>query len=88
MVFQEHVGDSWIDWKMNFPPLPGKVGKGPLPSVEDLFKDVFDFFIKRLEEHIKENEIKEKPGTHSFVDDHFGHFTQWLKDFIHKYISL
>jgi len=43
IIFDENVKGKWFDWQINFPKMPGKVGDGVLPTVEDLFQSMFQF---------------------------------------------
>ncbi|WP_281613427.1 NAD(P)-binding protein [Flammeovirga sp. SubArs3] len=61
-IFTEQVKDKWVDWKVPFPKLPGKVGDGELPSVENVIASISDFvidlFIEWLEGYLLENQNK------------------------------
>ena len=41
ITFDENVKDKWVDWKIDLPPLPGKVGDGTFNSLEALFAAMF-----------------------------------------------
>ncbi len=43
MIFEEPVGDGWVDWKINFPKMAGEVGDGKPVTWEDLITNMFAF---------------------------------------------
>ncbi|MBB3699595.1 NAD(P)-binding protein [Flammeovirga yaeyamensis] len=69
-IFTENVNNKWVDWKVPFPALPGKVGDGQLPSVEEILEAVSDFIIHHivgwLEDHL--SHIKNKSWLQKIVD--------------------
>ena len=41
IIFDENINGKWIDWQINLPKLPGKVGDGVFNNVEGLFSAMF-----------------------------------------------
>lgn len=69
-IFTENVNDKWVDWKIPFPALPGTVGDGTLPSIEEVLEAISDFIIGTLvnwlEDHL--SALKNKNWLQKVVD--------------------
>ena len=52
MVFAEPVDGRWVDWKVDFPNLPGKVGDGQfVDPVQDIFTAAFNYLAAEFRRH-------------------------------------
>ena len=41
IIFDEIVNGKWVNWQIDLPPLPGKVGDGVFNTIEELFAAMF-----------------------------------------------
>lgn len=52
MVFAEHVDSNWVDWRIDFPKLPGKVGDGVFNDpVAEIFTAAFNYIAMEFRKH-------------------------------------
>lgn len=60
MIFEEYVDGEWIDWKIHFPKLPGKVGDGRAVGWKELLDGARDFLLHEFGVHQKLHSTKDK----------------------------
>ena len=65
MTVMEHVGDEWIPWNIQFPPMPGVVGDGISTTPKQMIDAFLKFMIQELKEWLKQHHII-KPKKRTF----------------------
>lgn len=74
MIFEEPVGEAWVDWKINFPKMAGEVGDGKPVTWEDLITNMFAFLRDAF------HAAKNLPDATPEAEHHF--IWQRLKEFV------
>ena len=81
MIFEENVNGAWVDWKIDFPKMAGKVGDGSPVTWEDLLKNIENFLSSHFKEtaHLHKNK---SPLCALFFPDKS--HKNVISDFFHK----
>lgn len=52
MILTENVDSQWVDWQIDLPPLPGKIGDGHfVDPVEEVFDAMFNYLAMEYRKH-------------------------------------